>query len=84
MSRFLFGHGISGSENSGDNYVSSPHGALSAKTKNTGDGFWCPNCFESGKFTWINPDKKYPRCGVCKTERDDMDEQLIAEIMRSH
>lgn len=82
MNRMLFGHGMPGSDESGDNYRVSPHGALSSKTKNTGDGFWCPACFESGKFNWINPDKKRPYCGICKTQVADMDQRKIAEIMK--
>ena len=72
------------SEEAGDNYRVTPHGALSSKTKNTGDGFWCPICFKQGKFVWINPDKKHPYCGTCKTPRSEMDDAEITKIMKSH
>lgn len=72
------------SEECGDNYRVTPHGALSSKTKKTGDGFWCPVCFSRGKYVWINPDEKMNYCGTCKTHRSEMDAAEIARIMKSH
>ena len=66
-------------EEYGDNYRVRPNGALSTKTKKTGDGFWCPVCFAQGRYSWT---RGLPGCGICKTNRSDMDEEKISKIMR--
>lgn len=79
MQRPLFGHGIKGSDESGDNYIVSPHGALSSKTKNTGDGFWCPVCYGLKKYTWV--ENYHKRCESCRVKVAVMDQAKISKIM---
>lgn len=77
----LWGQIPAGQDESGDNIVVRPHGALSRKSKLMGDGFWCPVCYQHGKYSWVE-DHKYKQCNLCRTRINTMDSDEIERIMK--
>ena len=55
-------------------------GSLSAITKKTGDGHWCPVCFKNGHYSWC----EWRPCATCETRAEDMCQKTIVEIMKNH
>ena len=83
--KFLWGDVPYGHEEGGDNLRVRPHGSCAhSRTKKTGDGFWCPSCFDNlRKYTWIE-DRLGPPCPVCGMKKKYMNMIRADEILKKH
>ena len=66
-------------------------GGLTSMSKKLGDGFWCPVCFENGRYTWLNARLSFLHemvagtgCGECDTTYRRMDIEKIKKLMKNH